>query len=52
MLRDYGEKVIANIAIPRTSDIPDNAASFQLDPDKRKALDTISQVRDDELIWN
>uniref|UniRef100_A0A8R1I513 Uncharacterized protein n=1 Tax=Caenorhabditis japonica TaxID=281687 RepID=A0A8R1I513_CAEJA len=44
MIRDYGERVISNIAIPRTSDLPENSGAFQLDPDKRKALDTFSQV--------
>uniref|UniRef100_A0A1I7U8G0 WS_DGAT_C domain-containing protein n=1 Tax=Caenorhabditis tropicalis TaxID=1561998 RepID=A0A1I7U8G0_9PELO len=45
MLRDYGEKVISNIAIPRTSDVPEAvSSSFQLDPDKKKALDTLTQM--------
>ncbi|CAL2045948.1 unnamed protein product [Caenorhabditis brenneri] len=45
MIRDYGEKVISNIAIPRVSDVPEGASpSFQLDPDKKKALDTITQM--------
>lgn len=45
MIRDYGEKVITNIAIPRTSDVPDGVSTaFQLDPNKKKALDTIAQV--------
>ncbi|KAF1750897.1 hypothetical protein GCK72_017448 [Caenorhabditis remanei] len=45
MLRDYGEKVISNIAIPRTSDVPEGvSSSFQLDPDKKKALETLTQM--------
>ncbi|CAB57903.3 START domain-containing protein [Caenorhabditis elegans] len=45
MIRDYGEKVITNIAIPRTSDVPDGVSTaFQLDPNKKKALDTIAQM--------
>ncbi|PIC28634.1 hypothetical protein B9Z55_020483 [Caenorhabditis nigoni] len=37
--------MISNIAIPRTSDVPEGVSSnFQLDPDKQKALDTISQM--------
>ncbi|ULT91217.1 hypothetical protein L3Y34_009074 [Caenorhabditis briggsae] len=37
--------MISNIAIPRTSDVPEGVSSnFQLDPDKQKALDTITQM--------